>query len=220
MYVSDRRDCLRQMLAGLTVLSAGGFSLPMLGTQTEAKPRSGSHTGAQGFWSTLDRIKASALAHSLINAARAGVQAQRETNASKRAAILLGGGAGKEEMARAEKRYQTRTAELRKAKQALAEFTRTQGDSAETKFKQFVSKGGLKEALDHARRSAIQTLVKSDISPQEAQTAMKALDDRLAKVQGMASFKDVADELNRHLDELIAQKIAQEDPNPLCLFLL
>src|SRR5262249_26706348 len=154
------------------------------------------------------------------NAARAAVQAQREVNTSKRAAILLGGGAGKEEMARAEKEYQTRTAELRKTKTALEEFIRTTGDSGEAKFKEFVGKGDLKQALDHARRSAIQILLKSDISPQEAQTAVKALDDRLAKVQGLASFKDATTELNKHLDELIAEKMSQEDPNPLCLLLL
>src|SRR5262249_43966160 len=154
-----------------------------LGTQAGAKSSASAGISAQAFWKLLDRIKASALAHGVINAARAAVQAQREVNTSKRAAILLGGGAGKEEMARAEKEYQTRTAELRKTKTALEEFIRTTGDSGEAKFKEFVGKGDLKQALDHARRSAIQILLKSDISPQEAQTAVKALDDRLAKVQ-------------------------------------
>ena len=102
MQVSDRRDCLKHMLAGLGVLAAPSFSLPLSGTQAEAKPSSSSktsaQTGAQSFWSRLDRIKASALAHSLINAGRAAVQAQKEVNASKRAAILLGGDAGKVEL--------------------------------------------------------------------------------------------------------------------------
>lgn len=221
MQTIDRRDCMKHMCTGLAALSAGGLSLPVFGKQTEGKSSATSSMTANDFWKRVDQVKASTLTHSAINAARAGVQAQREVNASKRAAILLGGEAGKDQMARAEKQYQTRTAELKKTKQVLAEFIRSTGDSGETKFRQFLGKDGLKEALEHARKSTIQLLLRSDISSQEAETARKTLDERIARIQAMTSFHDLTGYLDQHLDELIAQKMSQEDPpNSLCVFLL
>jgi len=227
MQALDRRDCIKQGLT-LTFLSAAGFPLPVFGGQaegnsqakSEAKQEAKSHLSSEEFWKQVEQAKGGALAHGAINAARAAVLAQREVNASKRASILLGGEAGKDQMARAEKHHETRTAELQKTKKALAEFLRSAGDSGETRFKEFLGKGGLKETLEHARKSTIQTLLKSDISADEARTALKALDDRLGKVQEMTSFKDLAGHLDQHLDDLIGQKMSQEDPNPLCVFVL
>lgn len=219
MQALDRRDYLKHMLT-LTALSAGGFPLPLLGEQAEGSSQTKAGLSSEEFWKQVEQAKASTLAHSAINAAHAAVRAQREVNASKRAAILLGGESGKEEMARAEKQHETRTSELKKTKQALAEFIRNAGDSGETKFKEFLDKGGLKAALEHARKSTIQILLKSDISEDEAKTARKALDERIGKVQEMTSFKDLSTHLDHHLDELIEHKLSHEDPNPLCVFIL
>lgn len=220
MQALNRRECMKHVLAGLTAISAGGFPLAALGKQAESQAQGKSGGSAEEFWKQVEQAKASALAHSAVNAARAGVQAQREVNASKRAAALLGGEAGKEHMARAEKLYQTRTAQLQKTKQALAEFGRANGEAGETKFKEFLDKGGLKEALEHARQATIQGLLRSEISPEEAEKARKTLDERIEKVQGMKSFKELSGYLDHHLDELLEQKMSQEDPNPLCLFIL
>jgi signal recognition particle GTPase len=220
VQILDRRDCMKHVLTGLAALSGGALFQPVLGRQAEAQLQTNSRVTAEEFWKHVDHVKAGPLVHSAVNAARAGVQAQREVNASKRASILLGVEAGKEPMEQAHKQHELRTAELQKTKRALAEFIESVENSGETKFKEFLGKGGLKEALGHVRQSTIQILVKSDISPEEAETALKTLDDRLGKVQVAGSFHDLSSQVDRHLDELIEQKLSQEDPNPLCLLLL
>jgi hypothetical protein len=60
----------------------------------------------------------------------------------------------------------------------------------------------------------------SDVSPQEAQAAVKALDERLNKVQSLNSFQELTSHLDQHLDELMARKMPEEDPNGLCVLIL
>lgn len=216
MQASNRRDCVKQMLVGLAALSAGPVPLAALGQEKQAK----SAPAGDEFWKRVDQVKARPLVQSAVKAARAQVQAQREINASKRAAILLGGEAGKDHRTRAQARYELRTTELRNAKQALAQLVEGAGDSGNARFAEFVSKGGLKELAAHARQSSIQAMMNSDISPAEAESAVKALDDRLGKIQGMNSFRDTTTYLDQHLDELIGRKMTEEDPNGFCVFIL
>ncbi len=216
MQALDRRDCMKQMVICLAALSAGGVPLTTLGQQKQAKSRQ----AADDFWKRVDQVKARPLVQSAVKAARAQVQAQREINASKRAAILAGEEAGKAHITRAQAQYELRTAELRNAKQALAQFVQGAGDSGNARFAEFVRKGGLRELVTHARQSSIQALMNSDISPAEAQSAVKALDDRLGKIQGISSFRDITAYLDQHLDDLTARKMPEEDPNGFCVFIL
>ncbi len=216
MQTLNRRDCMKQMLTCVAALSARGFPLAGSEQQKQAKSR----LAGDDFWKRVDQAKARPLVQSAVKAAHAQVQAQREFNASKRADILLGGEAGKGHMTRAQAQYELRAAELRNAKQALAQFVRGAGDSGNTRFAEFVRKGGLKELVTHARESSIQAMMDSDISPTEAQSAVRALDDRLGKIREINSFHDIAAYLGQHLDELVAQKMPQEDPNGLCVLIL
>jgi NADH dehydrogenase/NADH:ubiquinone oxidoreductase subunit G len=212
----DRRDCMKQMLMCLAAVAPGAVAVPALGQEKQAK----SSTGADDFWKRVDEAKARPLVQSAVKAARAQVQAQRAINASKRAAILVGEEAGKEHLTRAKAQYEVRTAELRKVKGALAQFVKGAGDSGNARFKEFVGKGALKELATHARESSIRALMNSDISPAEAQSALKALEDRLGKIQGIDSFGDLTSYLDKHLDELMERKMPEEDPNGFCVFIL
>lgn len=216
MQALDRRDYMKQMLIGLAALSSGGFPLTALGQQKQAKSR----PATDDFWKRVDQAKARPLVQSAVKAARAHVQAQREINASQRAAILVGGEAGKDHITRAQAQYELRTAELRNAKKALTQFVQSVGDSGNARFAEFVRKGGLKEFVTYARESSIQAMMNSDISPAEAQSAVRALDDRLGKIQGINSFHDISAYLDQHLDELIARKMPEEDPNGFCVLIL
>jgi hypothetical protein len=212
----DRRDYMKQMLMCLAALAPGAVAVRAVGQEKQTK----SSAGAEEFWKRVDEAKARPLVQSAVQAARAQVQAQKAVNASKRAAILIGEQAGKEHLARAKAQYEVRNAELRKVKGALTQFVQGAGDSGSTRFKEFVGKGGLKESVTHARESSIQAMMNSDISPEEARSALKALEERLGKIQGIDSFSDLTGYLDKHLDELIARKMPEEDPNGFCVFIL
>jgi hypothetical protein len=217
MKTLDRRDCIK-MMSGLLLTATGGMALPLAAQQTKPGPKGGATKG--GYWKEIDQAGARDLVQNAIKAARAEVQAQREVNASKRAEVLMGADAAKEHTARASTHYEARTAALRATKDSFAHFVRTGAESKNKRFAAFAGKGGLKELARQARQTSIQAMLNSDISPQEAQAAVKALDERLAKVQSLNSFQEASSYLDQHLDELIARKMPEEDPNGLCVLIL
>src|SRR5437879_9806651 len=167
------------MVGGAALLTMRASALAAV-EEEEKKPAASGHAA---FWKRVDAAKGRELAESAIKAARAQVEMQRVVNAAQRAAILLGSGGDAPYHAQAKKHYETRTAELRKTKDALSRFVKTAGDSGERHFATFVEKGGMKEFTAHARKSTIEALLHSDISPEEARTAVKALDERLSTIQ-------------------------------------
>jgi len=207
---------MKQMLSGLVVLASGTFHLPIVAQEKEAK----SPPSRRDFWKRVDKIKAKALVESAVMAAREEVESQRAINTSKRATVLLGAGSEKEYLKQAEAHYQTRTGELRKAKQALVQFVKHVGNSADGRFTTFVRQGGLRELTTAARQSTVQALLNADLSPQDAQSAAKALEDRLSEIQGFSSFHELTTHLERHLDKLIERKMPDEDPDGFCLLIL
>ena len=215
MKAIGRRHCIKQMMSGLAFMAAGNISLPLAAQQK--KPAS--PTG-ENFWKRVDQAKARDLVQNAIKAARAEVETQRAINASKRAEVLLGADAAKEHKTRAASHYEERNASLRATKDSLARFVKTAAPSGEKQFTAFTGKGGLKEFAQQARKTTIATLMNSDVSPQEAQAAVKALDERLNKVQSLNSFQELTSHLDQHLDELIARKMPEEDPNGLCVLIL
>lgn len=212
----SRRQCAKQLLTSLAVLAAAPVSLPAL----EEDEKRSSRPAARDLFKRASEAKAQALLESALKAGREEVASQREVNASKRAAILLSPEAGKEHVQRAQMHYQARTEALRSTKQELAKFVQVQGASGEQRFKQFGARDNLAEFTKHVRQSAIQSLMNSDISPQEAQEAVKALDDRLNKVKALGSFRDLTSYFDQHLDELIARKMPEADPNGFCVLIL
>jgi len=213
----DRRACMKALLGSVAVAAAN----PALAALPKDEPQA-SHAGPAEFWKRVDAIQARDLVESAIHAARAQVKSRRAINASKRAAILLGGDAGEEFRKQAEAHHQTRTAALQKTKQALSGFVKRKGSAGESRYAEFVRAGHLEEATKHAREQTIRAILHSDASPAEAQTALKALDERLDKIGGLKSFADLTAYLDQHLDELIGRKLSdeQEDQNGLCVLIL
>jgi signal recognition particle GTPase len=216
MTTLDRRDYLKSMIGGAVVLTMR-TTMPLL---TAQEKQAASASSRATFWKRVDDAKARDLVESAVKAAHAQVETQRAVNAAQRAAILLGAGADAPYHKQAASHYETRNAELRKNKEALARFVKSAGDSGERNFARFVEKGSMKEFAKNARKSVIDKLLHSDISPDEARNAVKTLDERLSQVQEMKSFADLTSYLDHHLDELLASKMPDQDPNGLCVFVL
>jgi hypothetical protein len=214
MEALNRRDHIRTLIAGATLLA---MAKPALSNASETP---GSSEAATDFQKRMDSIKIRELVESATRAARAEVEAQRAINAAQRASILLGAGSDAPYRKQASTHYETRTVQLRKTKDALARFTKTAADSAERHFAEFRDKGAMQKFTANARKTTVDLLLHSDISPDEARAAVKALDDRLSTVQQAQSFADLTSYLDHHLDELIERKMPDQDPNGLCVLLL
>jgi signal recognition particle GTPase len=212
----DRRDYLKTFIGGAVVLT---IRTPALASIADEK-QGAETTAHSAFWKRVDTAKARELVESAIKAARAEVETRRAVNAAQRAAILLGSGADEQYKKQAKMHYETRTAELRKAKEALSRFVKTAGDSGERHFATFVEKGGMKDFTANARKRTIEALLHSDISPEEARTAVKDLDERLSTIQEKKSLADLTSYLDHHLDEVMERKMPDQDPNGLCVLLL
>jgi len=217
MTTLSRRACMKAMLGSVTVAAAN----PVFAAAPQ-KEQPPAHAGAAEFWKRVDTIKARDLAQNVVRAAREQVKSRRAINTSKRASVLLGSDAGQEFQKQAAASHDARTAALQKTKRALAEFAKGKGSSGEKRFTEFVNAGRLQEVTKHARETSIQAILHSDASPAEAQTALKALDERLAKIGGLKSFAELTTYLDQHLDELIARKLSDEpeDQNGLCVLIL
>ena len=220
----DRRDYLRTMIGSAAVLTLKTPALASTAQEKQAaapEEKQGEATSARAtFWKRVDTAKAKELAESAIKAARAEVETRRAVSAAQRAAILLGTGADEPYRKKAATHYETRTAHLHRTKDALSRFVKSAGEAGEHNFKTFVEKGGMKEFAAHARKSTIDVLLHSDISNEEARTAVKTLDERLSAIQEKKSFADLTMYLDHHLDELLERKMPAEDPNGLCVLLL
>lgn len=220
MGTLDRREYMKTMVGGATILAMGTPAFAAIPQASSDEKKSAGPSSRAGFWQRVDSAKARNLVESAIKAARAEVRAQRAVNSSQRAAILLGSGADTQYHKEAVTHYEVRTTELRKSKDALSRFVKTAGDSGERHFSTFLQKGGMKEFTAGARKHVIESLLHSDISPDEARSAVKALDDRLEKIGSLKSFADATSYLDHHLDELIERKMPAEDPNGLCVLIL
>jgi hypothetical protein len=208
METLNRRVCIKTVLGSLAVAATGVPALAALPEEKEKK--SSPRPGAGEFWKRVDSIKARDLVDSAIKAARAQVESRRAVNTSRRATVLLGADAGKEFEKQAEMHHRTRTTELQRTKRALPEFLKGTGKSGESRFASFVRQGGLKELTDHARESSIQAMLHSDASPEEARSALKGLDERLAKIRELKTFQDLTSYFDQHLDELTGRKMSEE----------
>jgi len=207
---------MKSTMSSAAVLALGTSPFAAMAQEKQASTSS----AADALWKRADSAKARDLVESALKAAKAQVSSQRAINAAQRSAILLGDGSEKEYHKQAETQYAARTAALQKTKQALAAFVKSNGDAGKRNFTEFAAKGGMNEFVEHARKSTTAALLHSDISPDEARSAKKALDDRLGKLQEMKSFEDVTSYLDKHLDELIEHKMSEADPNGLCVLLL
>jgi len=217
----DRREYMKTMLGGTAALAIATPAIAMPQTsEKKTDDKGAAPSSSSDLWKRVDGAKARALVESALKAARSEVQAQRAVNASQRAAILLGTGADAQYHKQAATYYEARTAALHKTKEALSTFMKTAGESGERHFSSFVEKGGLKEFTAAARKSVTEALFHSDISPDEARSAVKALDDRLSTIGGFKSFSDATSYLGHHLDELIERKMPTEDPNGFCVLIL
>lgn len=224
MGTLDRRDYVKSIVGGAALLAMRSPALALKAQEKQSEATEGKQSaatsGRTAFWKRVDTAKARELVESATKAARGEVEARRSVSAAQRAAILLGSGADAEYRKKAASHYETRTAQLRKTKDALSHFVKTAGETGEHNFKTFVEKGGMKEFAAHARKSTIEALLHSDISPEEARTAVKTLDERLSAIQEKKSFADLTMYLDHHLDELLERKLPDQDPNGLCVLLL
>lgn len=211
----DRRSYMKSIF-GAAVLAMGS---PVLASMAEEKETAAT-SAHPAFWKRVDAAKARELVESAIQAARHEVEAQRAVNAAQRAAILLGSGADAQHRKEAETRYQARTAAVRKTKEALARFIKSAGDVGERHYATFMENGGMKAFATHARKVTIDSLVHSDISPEEARNAVKTLDERLSAIQEKKSFSELTSYLDHHLDELLERKLPEQDPNGFCVLIL
>jgi hypothetical protein len=178
-------------------------------------------TEIDGFWKLVDEVRAGALVRSAIAAAKSQVEYSRAHNASKRSEVLLGKNAGREHEYRAELHFHKRLAQLRDVKQSFAEFVGSLDKNQKKKISDSLRAGRLKELADNARRIAVLSLLDADLSPEDAQKALKSLNSTLETIEGLTTFDKLTGYLNRHLDELIGKQIGNPSASQgLCLLIL
>jgi len=174
------------------------------------------------FWQQVDDAHARALVTSVIDAARAQVEYSRAFTTSQRMTVLLGPNASREYEVRAEMHLQTRSWHLQHTKQAFAQFAAGLDEAGKQRITDFLKTGRVKDFTAQARQSTVLTLLHADLTPNEAQMAVNALDGTLGKVAGLTSWQEMADYFNQHLDELQAQKVgeATSEKRALCILIL
>ncbi len=213
----NRRLWLKNCLTGLGAIALGADAFALCVGSEQSHTRCTSDE----LWKRIDDAQARDLVVNAIGAARAQVEYSRSTSAARRAAALLGPGSGREQEARAQVHFGARAAYLRSLKQALARFTGTTDEGRAKRVAEFITSGGLRELVSQARQEGILRLLDSDLSPEEAQNAVKSLDATLSKIEGLKSFQDLAQYFDRHLDELLAKKIGNPSiPQGLCILIL
>lgn len=173
------------------------------------------------FWQRVDEVKGRELLVSVIGAAKAEVEYSRAFNASRRAAILLGGKAEQGEyQLKAEILYRKRNSQLRSAKHLLAKLVESIDDTRKKDFAQFLRGEGLKQFITYAKQTIALRLLSSDITPEETTQAVKHLDDASETLRGMASLEEINNYAQMHLDELIGKKMGNPSYRSWCIFLL
>jgi hypothetical protein len=174
------------------------------------------------FWQQVDEAHARALVSSAIDAARAQVEYSRAFTTAQRMTVLLGPNASREYEVRAEMHHQTRSMQLQNTKQAFVQFAAGLDEAGKQRITDFLKAGRVKDFTVQARQSTVLTLLHADLTPNEAQNAVNALDGTLGKVAGLTSWQEMADYFNQHLDELQAQKVgeATSEKRALCILIL
>lgn len=173
------------------------------------------------FWQQVNEAHARALVTSAIDAARAQVEYSRAFTTSQRTTVLLGPNASREYEVRAEMHHQTRSRQLQNTKQAFAQFAAGLDEAGKQRITDFLKAGSLKDFTAHARQSTVLTFLHAELTPNEAQMAVNALDGTLGKVAGLTLWQEMADYFNQHLDELQAQKMGEAtSANGWCLLIL
>ena len=173
------------------------------------------------MWETVDRVNAGELVEGVIAAAQAQVDYSRAQNAARRYEVLLGKDGGREPEYRAELYFRSRLEQLKNVKQSYAQFISGLGKDQKNQVSRFIKGGGLKELADNARRTAVLGLLDADLSPEEAQKAMKSLDATLGRIARLSSFDKLTQYLNSHLDELIAKKFGNPSASQgLCMLII
>lgn len=173
------------------------------------------------MWESVDRINAGELVEGAIAAAQAQVDYSRAQSAARRYEVLLGKNGGREPEYRAELYFRSRMEQLKNVKQSYAQFVSGLGKDQKNQVSRFIRSGGLKELADNARRTVVLGLLEADLSPEEAQKAMKSLDATLGKIARLSSFDKLNQYLDSHLDELIAKKFGNPSISQgLCILIL
>jgi len=176
--------------------------------------------GTPEFWRRVEEAHGGAIAMGVVAAARAHVEYSRAMAAKGRAEALLGSGAGREYEHRAEMYHAARTSQLRAVRVALPQlFDRM--DAGQRKHVDEFLGDGLKGLVSHARHRAVEALLHSELTPNDAREGIQRLDDALSAIAKLTTLKDLSTYLNQRLDELIAKKMGNTDGlQGLCILLL
>jgi hypothetical protein len=173
---------------------------------------------AEQFWQLIDKTHTRELVTSSINAVKAQIDSSHAFITSQRAAVLLGPNAGIEYETRAKMDYQTRSWELQNTKRAFAEFAASLDEASKRHITDSIEAGKVKDFTANARQSIILILLHTDLTPNEAQQIVNALDRSLTKITSLTSWQEMADYFNQHLDELQAQKLGEASLIINCIF--
>jgi len=175
---------------------------------------------ADEFWKMVDASQSGELVASAIKLAQAQVLYSRATTASRRATILLGRNAGRKHDIETELHGRARQLHIQNVGQSLARFADRLTADQRKQIDEFLNKGGLKETATAAKQLVTLDLLHSDLAPDEVRSAMKSLDETLASVEGLSSFKEVTTYLNRHLEELSTPRNLTSANQGLCVLIL
>lgn len=168
------------------------------------------------FWRQVDEAHGRALVTSAISAARAQVEYIRALGTARRATVLLGANASREYEVQAEMHQRTRNLHLRDTKHAFEQFATQLDENGQQRVAAALQADRLSVLTEHLRQSITLSLLHSDISPDDAQKALSALDRVHATLAELTSWQGIRDYLNRHLDELQTQPVV-ETSNGLCV---
>ncbi len=171
------------------------------------------------FWRQVNEAHARALVTSAISAARAQVEYVQALATAKRATVLLGANASREYEVRAEMHQRTRNLHLRDTKYAFEQFATELDENGKQRIAASLQADRLNDFTQHLRQSITLSLLHSDITSDDAQKAVSALDRVHATLAGLTSWQGMGDYMNRHLDELQTQPVA-DAASGLCVLVL
>jgi hypothetical protein len=175
----------------------------------------------EALWARASEVNAQSLVAHATEAAQSHIAYSRALDSSRLAEVLIGENAGKERAWTAEHYFASRTASLRRLRQALDEFRASPDPGQSLRADQLIAQGAVGELAARARHMAVAALLDSDVSPGAARSAMTALDQRIEEIQSAASFEQLAELLARYTDDHIARgyEDAAQD-NGLCELIL
>ena len=173
------------------------------------------------FRTFASEAKAEALVFHGSNAAKSYVAYSRALSSSQRADALIGVGAGSERAWQAEQHYRAKTASLRHLAEAVEAFRESAEPSAVVRANERISQGAVRELVADAQHVVISALLESDISSDQAQEALAALNQRSEDVESAGSFEQLTELLRRHVDDLATRPYNYPaiDSND-CIFIL